>query len=228
MAPAATPYKTARLVSLFLSFAFGIVGLALGVDALVKGNEDKSRVRSLVPPGTTVNIDTHDVVDAGGVVTGFCAALAVMSLLSLLLLLASAKRGPSLAARTLPLQAILLTILTLGLFASLVAFTDFVANRQATVVASIGGVAVPPSIVQSIENAIGASPVYHVKSYLRLAVILPWIAFLFGLTSSVLTLLAAARSRHASAATQDTASDATGADLSKEKKGNVNVGQEAV
>ncbi|RDX54426.1 hypothetical protein OH76DRAFT_1332708, partial [Lentinus brumalis] len=198
MAPAATPYKTARLVSLFLSFAFGVVGLGLGVDALVKGNEDKSRVRSLVPPGTTVNIDTHDVVDAGGVVTGFCAALAVMSLLSLLLLLASAKRGPSLAARTLPLQAILLTILTLGLFASLVAFTDFVANRQATVVASIGGVAVPPSIVQSIENAIGASPVYHVKSYLRLAVILPWIAFLFGLISSVLTLLAAARSRRVS------------------------------
>ncbi|KAI0717453.1 hypothetical protein C8T65DRAFT_707266 [Cerioporus squamosus] len=228
MTLATVPYKTARLVSLFLSFAFGIVGLGLGIDALVKGNEDKSTVRSLVPPGTVVDIDTDDVVNAGGVVTGFCAALAVMSLLSLLLLLFSGKRGPSLASRTLPLQATLLALFTLGLFGSLVAFTDFVANRQAKVSASLGGVPVPPAIVQSIENAIGVSPVYHVKSYLRLAVILPWIAFLFGLTSSVLSLLAAARSRRTYATTRDTASDATGAEFSKEKKGNVNVGQETV
>ncbi|KAI0717454.1 hypothetical protein C8T65DRAFT_117707 [Cerioporus squamosus] len=225
MTLATVPYKTARLVSLFLSFAFGIVGLGLGIDAGVKGNEDKSKARSLVPPGTVVNIDTDDAVDAGGVVTGFCAGLAVMSLLSLLLLLFNGKRGPSLATRTLPLQATLLTLFTLGLFSSLVAFTDIVANRQAKVSASYEGVPVPPAIVQSTANAIGDSPVYHVKLHLRLAVILPWIAFLFGLTSSVLSLLAAARSRRTYATTLDTASDA---EFSKDKKSNVNVGQEDV
>ncbi|RPD65411.1 hypothetical protein L226DRAFT_520196 [Lentinus tigrinus ALCF2SS1-7] len=232
MAPVTAPYKFARLVSLFLSFSFGVVGLGLGVDALVKGNDDKAKVRSLVPPATSVDIDTSDAVSAGAVVTAFCAALAVMSLLSLLLLLipslSTAKRGPTLATRTLPLQAILLTLLTLGLFGSLVAFTDFVANRQAKVTASIGGIAVPPAIVQGIEKAIGTTPVYHELSYLRLAVILPWIAFLFGAISSVLSLLAASQSRRESAVYRDTASDATGADLANEKKGNVNVRQAPV
>ena len=170
MASVAAPFKFARLVSLFLAFVFAIVGLALGASALVKGDDDKARVRSLVPAGTTVDVDTSDAVSSGGAVTGFCAALAVTSLLSLLLLLPSlfsgtAKRYPSLATRTLPLQAILLTIITLGLFGSLVAFTDIVANREAKVSAHIGSVTVPPAIVQSIEDAIGVTPVYHELSY---------------------------------------------------------------
>ena len=62
----------------------------------------------------------------------------------------------------------------------------------------------------------------------RLAVILPWIAFLFGLVSSVLSLLATVRSRRESAISRDNASDATGADLANEKKSDVNVRQAQV
>lgn len=159
------PYRLPRLTSLFLSFAFGIVALALEIDALVKGNKQKDEIKGLVPKGTQVDIDTHDVVTTGAVVAAFSAALGVLSLLALALL-STAKRGPSLATRTLPLQGLLLSIITLGLFGSLVAATDFVANRQANISASIGGVPLPAAIVHTVEDAIGApTSVYHEIDY---------------------------------------------------------------
>ena len=168
MATASAPFKFARIASLILSSVFGIVGLALGVDALVKGNHEKERIQSLVPRGTTVDIDTHDVVTVGAVVSAFSAALGVASLASLALLLAAlvtAKSGPTLASRTLSLQGVLLSILTLGLFGALVPMTDYVANREAKVTAKIGRLTLPPSIVQSVQDAIGATSVYHEISY---------------------------------------------------------------
>ena len=168
MATASAPFKFARIASLILSSVFGIVGLALGVDALVKGNHEKERIQSLVPRGTTVDIDTHDVVTVGAVVSAFSAALGVASLASLGFLLAALvteKSGPTLASRTLPLQGVLLSILTLGLFGALVPMTDYVANREAKVTAKIGRLTLPPSIVQSVQDAIGATSVYHEISY---------------------------------------------------------------
>ena len=77
-----------------------------------------------------------------------------------------------------------------------------------------GGVPLPASVVQAVEDALGATPVYRDIDYresafphsvlsglmmdvvvwrgaVKLATILPWIAFLFGLTSTVLTLMSA-------------------------------------
>lgn len=62
----------------------------------------------------------------------------------------------------------------------------------------------------------------------RLAVILPWIAFLSGTTSSVLTLLAARSAAEDNLASQDSASESTDAELANEKKGNVNVAQTSI
>ncbi|KAI0746697.1 hypothetical protein C8Q80DRAFT_1271546 [Daedaleopsis nitida] len=230
MASATAPYKFARIASLFLSFAFGFVALALGIDALIKGNREKDHIRSLAPQGAEVNIDTHDVETAGGVVSGFSAALGVISLLSLVFLVLTsfgARREPA-----LKLQGLLLSIVTLGLFGSLVTMTDFVANREANVTASISGVPIPPSIVHSLEQSLGAQSVYREIPYIRTAAIVPWFTLLFGLTSSVLTLLAASSSRarasDAPAHHLDTASNDAGAGHVDEKKANVSVGQTRV
>ncbi|KAH9846393.1 hypothetical protein C2E23DRAFT_744219 [Lenzites betulinus] len=203
MFAATAPYKSARLASLFLTFAFGVVGFAMGISALVKSNDQKDLVKSQAPGGATVNIDTNDVFKVGCVVTAVCAALAVVSLVSFVLLFftrAATKTTAPLSTRTLPLQAILLSFLSLWLFASLVAMTDIVANKQAKVTAFIGTLQLQDSIIKAVEAQLGVTSVYREINYLRLAVILPWIAFLFATTSSVLSFLAARRARHTSTA----------------------------
>ena len=51
------------------------------------------------------------------------------------------------------------------IFASLVPFDVFYANRSAKVTAHIGSITVPPSVVQQIQEAAGLSPVYKDKLY---------------------------------------------------------------
>ncbi|EED82259.1 predicted protein [Postia placenta Mad-698-R] len=189
----------ARLVSLVLSFAFGIVGMATGINALAKSNSSKSAVRRAASGlGATVNIDTHDVLSSGVVITVVCGLIALTSFFTLVHALLARFRWRVSAAsssadigrhlRTVPLTgAHVLTFLTLWLFATLVPFTDFVANRQAKVTAYIGGVQLPPNLIQGTEAELGVTPVYHRLGYLRAGTVLPWIAFLFAVTSAALS-----------------------------------------
>ncbi|OJT13462.1 hypothetical protein TRAPUB_9992 [Trametes pubescens] len=198
MLAATAPYKAARLAALFLTFAFSVIGFSTGINALVKSNDQKDLVKQQAPLGAVVTIDTGDVFKAGCVVTAVCAALAALSLLSLVVLFftRSAKSGTSLSTRTLPLQGGLFAFLTLWLFAALVAMTDFVANREAKVTAFIGTLQLQPAVIKTVEAQLGVTSVYHEIDYLRLAVILPWFAFLFGAISAVLSFAAARRARH--------------------------------
>ncbi|KAI0635076.1 hypothetical protein C8Q77DRAFT_1217024 [Trametes polyzona] len=196
------PLKAARLASLFLTFVFGVVGFAMGINALVKSNNQKDLVKEKAPAGATVDINTDDVFTVGCVVTAVCAALAVVSLASLVLLFFTRPATQSsvpLSTRTLKPQGFLLAFLSVWLFAALVAMTDFVANREAKVSASIGNFPLQESVIKTVEQALGVTSVYRKIDYLRLAVILPWIAFLFGAISSALSLAAARRARHTSA-----------------------------
>ena len=134
-----------------------------------------------------------------------------------------------LATRTLPWQSALLSLLTLGLLSSAIAMTDIFATREAQVNATALGFDVPAFIIHAVEEGSGITPVYHEIGYrecvlafrssrhradpcssrhaVRLAVVFPWIAFLFGATSSALSLAAWRRSRATSQEVHDTDSD---------------------
>ena len=77
---ATTPYRVPRLVSLFLSFSFGVIGFAIGLNALVKSNSDKDNLRKSVPAGATVDINDNDVYKSGVVVTAMSGLIALASL----------------------------------------------------------------------------------------------------------------------------------------------------
>ncbi|KAI0659101.1 hypothetical protein C8Q70DRAFT_988958, partial [Cubamyces menziesii] len=157
------PLKVPRLAALALTFVFGVVGFALGINALVKSNNQKDLVKQQAAPlGATVTIDTDDVFDVGCVVTAVCAALAVVSFASLVFLLFTR------STRTLTAQGLLLSFLTIWLFASLIPMSDFVANRQAKVTAFIGAVPVPDSLIQSVQQELGVSSVYNQIGYCKL------------------------------------------------------------
>ncbi|CCM01785.1 uncharacterized protein FIBRA_03852 [Fibroporia radiculosa] len=192
-----------RLVSLALSFVFGIVALSVDINALAKSNSQKSTLRKDVPSGVTVNIDTQDVFSSGVVVTVVCGLIGLTSLLALVHSFFRSLTSPF-HRRTVPLfGAHLLTFLTIWLFATIIPFTDFVANRQAKISASLGGVPLSQTIIQATEQQLGFTPVYHKLGYLRTGAILPWFAFLFGATSAALSYVYA---RQAATANHSTSS----------------------
>lgn len=167
MLAATAPYRAARLAPLFLTFAFGVIGFATGINALAKSNDQKDLVKEQAPLGATVDIDTSDVFTVGCVVTAVCAALAVVSLLSFLSLLFthSTKGGVPLCTRLLRPLAFLLAFLSVWLFAALVAMTDFVANREAKVTAFIGTFSLDSGVIKTVEQQLGVTSVYREIDY---------------------------------------------------------------
>lgn len=152
------PLKTARLCSLFLAFVFGVVGLALGINADVKTNDTKDFVKQNAPFNATVDINTDDVFKVGTVVVVVCGLLAIVSLV-FLSLVATSKAS---STRSLPIQTGLFGFLTVWLFASLIPYTHFVANRSANITATLpGGIPVPDIVIQSTQAQLGVSSRYR-------------------------------------------------------------------
>ncbi|PSR71471.1 hypothetical protein PHLCEN_2v12636 [Hermanssonia centrifuga] len=193
----AAPLRLARLASLSMLFAFGIIGMGVGINALVKFNDQKREIKRLVSGGATVNIDTNDVLSSGIVLTVVCGLLAASSLLFLVPLFVATAFG----ARTLGVQTGILGFLSVWLFATLVPFTDFFANHQAKVTAFFGNITIPQSTIQQIEASMGATSVYRHIDYLRLPAIIPWFTLLFAVIATVLSFLAQRRTKRVSNST---------------------------
>ena len=158
------PLRTHRLLALFMSFAFGVIGTGVGINALVKFEDQKHALERMVPPGATISIDTNDILASGIVLTIVCGLIALSSLLFLLPMFVAS----SLAARTLRLQTAVLAFLSVWAFAVLVPFTDFFANRSAKVSASIGDIQLPPAVIEQVEAEVGSTPIYrdvHYREY---------------------------------------------------------------
>ncbi|KAH7925226.1 hypothetical protein BV22DRAFT_1034222 [Leucogyrophana mollusca] len=189
------PLRIARLTSLFLAFVFSVVGLAVGLNALIKSNQEKSNILKLaqtyLPPGSSVslNVDDHDVFSAGGVITAACALATVLSLVYMVLTFLPFGGKAS----TLRLQSASLLFCSVLIFATLIPFDIFFATRSAGISATLDGVAVPASLIQQIEALVGVTPQYKKISYLRLVAILPWFASLFAATAAGVLHAAAGR-----------------------------------
>jgi len=195
-------FKAVHLISLFLSFAFGVIGACVGLDALIKaGKQTKSETSSL-PKGTILLIDTTEVRVTGGIVAGFCLGIAINALISILFMVIPACARKNLSSGTLLFQSINFLILTLGLFAALVPLTLFFATHSAGVTAFIGLLEVPAAVVQEFEKALGISTAYKTIPYLRLLVILPWFTFLFTAVATAVSFLGLHRTYAASEASK--------------------------
>jgi len=181
------PSNVPRLALLFLSFAFGVISGAVGINSLVKAKQQKSYVKHNAPPGVSVNIDTQDLFSSGVVLTVGAGLLALVSAITLPLLLSS--RRPAKHHR---ISAILHAFFTVWIFATLIPVDVFSRHRSARVTASLGGVPLPASIIAAEQRALGVSPVYWDQHYIRLLAIIPWFAVLFGALTAF-SLFSAAR-----------------------------------
>ncbi|KAJ7097546.1 hypothetical protein C8R44DRAFT_811608 [Mycena epipterygia] len=194
------PLKFPRLITLCLAWAWALISLAIGINAFVKSNRDKNSIKNEVPPPTTVSIDTNDVFQSGVVVTTVSAVILVLCTLYIGLLLVDSSRRTGVSTRTLVVQYATLGFFALWLFAAQIPVTVFVATRSVKVAASIDGLPLPSSIVNTIERALGAKTKYSSYDYLKLLAILPWFAFLFTVVAAVVAFMASSHARrHAKA-----------------------------
>ena len=171
------PYASARLLSLFLSFVFGIVSFALVLNANAKANAQEAEIEQRIPNGITLTIDTSDITSAATAVAVFALVLALVSLAKLSFLVLALFSKPSarswkitrlcawLAMRALLAQGIFLLVLTVGLLGAAAAMTDFFATREAAVSATALGFPVPEVIIRDVEEALHISPVYRDIDY---------------------------------------------------------------
>lgn len=177
-----TVAKILLLVSLFLTFAFSVVGLSVVINALVKSNQEDSYIRSVAPDGTIVDINYHDIYSVCAVMAAACALLIVFSLVSAFSQITSIGRKQ----RLVRLQVFLILFGALWLLATVIACDVLFATRSTNITATFDGVALSQSVIQQLEQSIGVSPEYSKQWYLRLCAILPWFAVLFATLSGLL------------------------------------------
>jgi len=195
--------KILLFVSLFLTFAFSVIGWSVVINALVKSNDESSYIKSVfAPDGAVVDIDYHDIYSVCAVIAAASALLTALSLAS------TASQIFSIGTKRphLRLQACLMLFGALWLLATVIACDVFFATRSTKVTATVGEFAIAQSSIQEIEAAIGVSPEYKDKWYLRLCAILPWFAVLFATVSGAL-LYSAARNNGGYSKTEEPESE---------------------
>ncbi|KAI6015900.1 hypothetical protein BKA83DRAFT_4340428, partial [Pisolithus microcarpus] len=177
------PLRLQRVGTLFLSFAFAVVGLGVSINARVKANQAVNKVHDAAPKGATVNVNTKDISDVGSVVLTGCALQVVLS--ALFIVFVFFPRCTT--ALFLRIQGWSLCFCGLWLPATLIPFDVFYATRQAQVSATLDGIPVP------------THPYYKDASYffvkliflLKLVAVPPWFALLFAVIAGFVLQFAA-------------------------------------
>jgi len=190
MSSSADPLRSARLVTLSLSWCFAVIAASVGLNGLVKSNQEKTRLKKLGAPAV-VDINTSDIFDVGAVAT--TASLLISLLVSKIIIAMYLPPTKALVARSLRLQAIILALACLLLFGSMVPYMVFFVNRQASVKAFLNGVQLPDSLVKAVEAQSGTTRVYRKIFYLKLVAIFPWFSLLFSLIAAGALFVASSR-----------------------------------
>jgi len=188
------PLKGARMISLALAWAFGVIAGGVGLNALVKNNQSQTKIKHATPAPTVVTIDVGNIFDLGIVLTTGATLLAVLASSYFWLLVVPGLRR--LGTKTLKLQAYTLLFSSVWVLACLIPFTYTFATKQATVTAMIGTIVLPATLVEQQEAALGTTPIYRKIGYLLLPAVLDWFTVLFGFIAAIVTLRAASAAKH--------------------------------
>ncbi|KAF8147982.1 hypothetical protein B0H34DRAFT_270310 [Crassisporium funariophilum] len=169
------PLFEGRVMALSLAWCWGVIGAAVGLNALIKSNKQIDAAKHAIPAPTVITIDTRDVSIPG--ILSSTASLLIVLFTTLFLSMTLAR--PKSFRTTFVLQGVLLATCALWLFVVLVPMTLFYARRAARVQAFLDGVQLPDGVVLTVQKALGFTSVYRNIPYLSFATILPWFTFLF-------------------------------------------------
>jgi len=126
-------------------------------------------------------VNRDDITITGKVSTAVQALVILLATLSALAVFFRSRTRP----KFFTILGSLLAFTSLWLLSVTIAFTVIFATKSARVSASLGGVQLPQSVIDSQARALGVSPIYKDQSYLLHAAILPWFAWLFTTIAAV-------------------------------------------
>jgi hypothetical protein len=185
---------------LTLTWALAILGGCVGLNSIIKRNQQVARIKHTVEPShITLTVDTWDLLRSGVVLSVGCTVLSVVANIWQLLLLRDMRRKnqPSsrqpISTRTLPYQWMSLAFLSIWILACEIPVTIFAATRSAKTTAFLGGQQLPASIVAATQAQLGEDPHYWAQHYVRLQIIPPWFAFLLAAITAVVSFMASRR-----------------------------------
>ncbi|KAF9002422.1 hypothetical protein BDQ17DRAFT_1172948, partial [Cyathus striatus] len=158
----------------------------IGLNALVKSNQQKSAIKSKVSSPTVITINTSDILNVGIVLTAITAFTAV--LISKFVLLMITPRTRPFAVRTLRIQGLILLFFSIWILACNIPYTLFFNTREAKVRAFLGPTELSHDIIKALEQKLGSSGVYKDQWYLKLLLGCIWPGWFF-ITVAALTLL---------------------------------------
>jgi len=183
------PLEIHRRVSLFLSFAFAAVGFAVGLNALLKANRERSYINQLVAPHGIIDIGIHDVFTTGAFITAICALLSILSCVLFVFMWCPIKHKAS----SFRIQAWTLYSCAAWLFATLVTYDYFFATRSAQITINFHGQRIPETVIQRLADLFDFTYAYRDVYFLRLLAVLPWFAFVSAVVAGVFLDLTAGR-----------------------------------
>ncbi|KAH0833860.1 hypothetical protein J3R83DRAFT_11027 [Lanmaoa asiatica] len=194
------PLEVERRCLLFLSSAFAVIGFSVGLNALVKANQERSYINQQVVPHGIIDIGTHDVFAPGALITAICAILAILSgALCAFTWYPIKHKVPSFR-----IQSWALFFCAAWLFAALVTYDYFFANRSAQITINLHGLIIPEPVIQRLADLLNFTYAYRDVYFLRLLAVLPWFAFMLAVVTGAVLRLAADR---ADASTSNTEQD---------------------
>jgi len=180
----------------------GILGGCVGLNSIIKRNQQVARIKHTVEAThITLQVDTWDLLRSGVVLAVGCTVLAVVANIWQLLLFRDMRRSKSqpsarqqpLSTRTLPIQWMSLTFMSIWILACEIPVTKFAATGAAKTKAFLGGQQLPDSIVSATQAQLGEDPAYWAQGYVRLQIIPPWFAFAFAAITAVVSFMASRR-----------------------------------
>jgi len=173
------------LAALFFSFDFAVVSVGLLIHSFIASRDQVTDLRAAAPSGTVVDVNRHDITITGEVSTAVQGLIIGLTIVSAFAVLYRSKTPPKLFA----ILGSLLAFTSLWLLSVTIAFTVIFATKSARVSATLGGIQLPQSVINSQARALGVSPVYKDQSYLLHAAILPWFTWLFTTFAAVALFL---------------------------------------
>ncbi|CCA72290.1 hypothetical protein PIIN_06224 [Serendipita indica DSM 11827] len=196
---ATLPLKNARLVSLALAWCFGVIGGSVGINSIVKRNQQVADLKRLVAP-IRLWVDTFDLINSGIVLAVGCGVLSVVCSIWIgLILLDSRKRTTEgthisrapLSTRLLKFEWISLAFMDIWILACAIPVTYIGRTGNAHVRAFLANNELAPSVVAATQSRLGVKSDYWHNYSVKLQVIPPWFTLLFGVIAAAISFTAA-------------------------------------
>ncbi|KIY74008.1 hypothetical protein CYLTODRAFT_448602 [Cylindrobasidium torrendii FP15055 ss-10] len=177
-----------RLASHFMAFAWGAIALSIGLEAVVYQNQLKSSLRAAVAPmGITLRLVANNLVHRAIACEVFCVLTFIVGLAAFVGVFLNKFN----TRKSLQVQTYLFAFLTVALFATCIPVSHSVRTRSVEVYAwTADGTPVSDEDLAATIAKLGVNPQYKHMPDLLYFGIMPWFAFLFDLTSTVVSYLA--------------------------------------